>query len=257
MREKQSYIDLERFIDIDQLEKCHVEICYGLAKSEFNLAARVIPHLEMSNAPIEEIVQFKSGEGARVQEIIKESPELLSREELKYYRALNHEQKKRFLLFKKNAYCDGEYVRLRYPKKEYRGLEEAIFYSDKCDWHPNAKYFDKTVQFIKTLPFVDLGRIVFFVTYQYRKSDIHYDRSNECYNGRHHYLWFNPFKQKQFFLLHSNGEKEYVDSRVCIFDGTILHGCEAPTSHVYALRVDGQLHPDFCREVGINWQPRV
>ncbi len=251
-----SYINLDPFVDISALESLHDEICYGLAKSEFSLAARPIPHLEMSDSPVEKLIEFKHNEGLRVEEIIKEAPELLSRHELKYYRALNHEQKKRFLIFYKNAYCDGEYVRLRYPRKEFRKNQEAIFYSKNCDWHPNSQHFEKTLSFIKDLPFMDLGRVVFFITYQYMKSDIHHDRSNECYDGRHHYLWINPFRQKKFFLLHEDGSKEYIDSKVCIFDGTILHGCDAPNKHVYSLRIDGQLNPEFCQIAGIPWKAR-
>jgi hypothetical protein len=247
---------LEKYIDISELESCHAEICYGLSKSEVNLSARLVPHLEMSDASLSEIIRFKSEEGSRVVEILKEAHEIFTKAELYYYRALNHEQKKRFLLFYKGAFCDGEYVRLRYPSRDFREFPESIFYSENCEWHPNSKYFKRTLQFIKKLPFIDLGRVLFFVTYQYIKSDIHYDRKNDCYDGRHHYLWINPFKRKRFFLLHSNGVKQYINSRICIFDGTILHGCEASDTHSYTLRIDGQLSQDFCQRANIAWRER-
>ncbi len=251
----QNYIPLDSFIETSKLEECHLEICYGLSKSEVNLASRPIPHYEAENQ-IEKLIPYKLREGDRVSEILNEHRSLLNKEELIYYKSLSHEQKKRFLLFYKQSYCEGEYVRIRYPQKNYYSEPEAIFQERKCDWHTNHKFFPKTLAFIKSLPFTEIGRILFFVSYHHLPSDVHFDRENTCYNGKNHYLWFNPFNSKKFFMLEESGEKDYIDSKCAIFNGRKLHGSEPGPHHSYTLRIDGQLSEEFCNLAKLDWVKR-
>lgn len=247
--------NLEPFVDFKALEKCHLEICAGIAQSETNMASRVIPHYEMQNN-MTELIKYKKAEGPRVQEIFEEGAKHLNLAEKKIFLKLNHEQKKRFLQLYKKAYWDGEYVRIKYPKREFWGQADSIFYEDECEWHQNSQYFPQLLEFLKTLPFDQIGRVIFFVTYHYLHSDVHYDRENSVYDGQHHYLWLNPFENKKFFLLDDLGQKTYIKHKAAMFDGTILHGAEAATFTTYSIRVDGQLSKEVCDKLHLPWKKR-
>ena len=247
--------DLDPFINVSAIESYHLEICAGIARSKTFMSSRVIPHFEMQNN-IPELIKFKKQEGFRVEQIFDEGARHLNFEEKRVFTKLNHEQKKRFMQLYKKAYWDGEYARVAYPKKEFWSEPEAIFYSEKCEWQENAQYFPNLKKFINSLPFIDIGRVVFFITYHYLHSDVHYDRENSIYDGRHHYIWINPFKNKKFFLLDDKGRKIYVNSRAAIFDGMNLHGSEPTDQMTYTLRIDGQLSEEFCQKVGLAWKQR-
>lgn len=252
---KKMVYDLDQFIDVSILESHHLETCAGIAQSKTFMSSRVIPHFEMQNN-IPELIKFKKQEGYRVAQIFDEGARHLNFEEKRVFAKLTHEQKKRFLQLYKKAYWDGEYVRVAYPRKEFWTEHDSIFYSDKCEWQENAQHFPGLKKFIASLPFIDIGRVAFFITYHYLHSDVHYDRENNVYDGSHHYIWINPFKNKRFFLLDDDGQKTYVNSKVAIFDGMKLHGSEPADQMTYTLRVDGQLSEEFCQKVGLPWKQR-
>lgn len=248
---------LDKFIDIAPLEACHLEICAGIAKSNTDLSARVIPHLELEGS-WEELLKFKSNEADRLAAVKDEGEDLLTENEFNYFKELSHVERKRFMQLYKNAYCDGEFVRLKFTKPKYWGGVEdkyATFYSDKCMWTQEVMHFPKTMDFINSLPFVDVGRILLFFTYAHMPSDLHFDRTDDPFDGRHHFIWFNPFSQKKFFIVDGE-QKQYIDSKVCMFNTTHLHGSDASRQATYTLRVDGQLSKEFCDKVGLTWQPR-
>jgi hypothetical protein len=237
------------------LEDCHLEICYGLAHSSVHTSARVIPHLEMQNNFLE-LTEFKLNEGPRIQNVAESHSSILTEEENQYYNKLNIEQKKRFLRFYKNAYCDGEFVQIKFPQREFAQKPFATFTEADCEWHQNAKYFEKTLQFVSTLPFLEIGRILFFVSYHHLPSDVHYDRQDNVFDGKNHFLWLNPFQQKKFFLIDDEKNKKYVDSSCAFFNTRYLHGAEASPKTTYSMRIDGQFTEEFCKKAGILWTAR-
>lgn len=248
--------NLEPYVDFTELESCHIEICAGIAKSQTNMASRVIPHYEMENN-LAKLIEFKKKEGARVAAIFDEGSKHLSWSEKKVFSQLDHEQKKRFLQLYKKAYWDGEYVRIKYPKKDFWQKPDSIFYAQECEWHQNSQYFPKLKSFMDKLPFLEIGRVLFFITYHYLASDVHYDRENNVYDGKNHYLWLNPFQQKRFYLLDDDGNKTYINHKAAIFDGLKLHGAEPAPKMCYTLRIDGQLKKEVCDQVGLNWSQRT
>lgn len=248
--------DLDSYINVSQLEDCHLEICAGIAKSKTNMSSRVIPHLEMQS-DFNKVIEFKTNESARIGNVASEGSEHLKTEQEKeYFNSLSHEQKKRFLQLYKNAYWDGEFVRIKFTKPDCAQHAFATFHDSMCEWHENASHFPKTMEFIKSLPFREIGRVLFFVSYHYLHTDVHYDRKDDCFDGRHHFVWLNPFNQKKFFLVDDNKKKHTISSKSAFFNTRYLHGAEPSEKMTYSLRVDGQLDEDFCKKTGILWQAR-
>lgn len=248
--------NLDEHIDVSALESCHLEICAGIAKSKTNMSSRVIPHYEMQGN-FEKVIDYKLNESARIGNVANEGADFLTTpEELAHFHSLSHEQKKRFLQLYKKAYWDGEFVRLKFTREEFLQQPFATFYDSMCEWHANAAYFPKTVEFIRSLPFSEIGRVLFFVSYHYLHTDVHYDRKDECFDGKHHFIWLNPAKQKNFFLVDENRKKRPIESKSAFFNTRHLHGAEPSTKMTYTLRVDGHLSEAFCKKSGILWKSR-
>ncbi len=248
--------NLDDHIDVSGLELCHLEICAGIAKSKTNMSSRVIPHFEMQE-DFGKVIEFKTNEGARIGNVANEDADILSTDaERAHFHSLTHEQKKRFLQLYKNAYWDGEFVRLKFTPDEFLQQPFATFHDSMCEWHANAVHFPKTIEFIKSLPFTEIGRVLFFISYHYLHSDVHYDRKDNCFDGRHHFIWFNPAKQKNFFLVDENRKKQQIESKSAFFNTRYLHGAEPVDKMTYTLRVDGQFNEAFCKKSGILWTSR-
>lgn len=248
--------NLDDHIDVSALEECHLEICAGIAKSKTNMSSRVIPHYEMQGN-FDKVIDYKLNEGPRIGNVAKEDADILTTDaERAHFHSLTHEQKKRFLQLYRNAYWDGEFVRLKFTREEFLQQPFATFYDSMCEWHANAAYFPKTVEFIKSLPFSEIGRVLFFVSYHYLHTDVHYDRKDKCFDGKHHFVWFNPAKQKNFFLIDDNRKKHPIESKSAFFNTRYLHGAEASAKMTYTLRVDGHLDEAFCKKSGILWTSR-
>lgn len=250
------YKIFDPFIDCSELESLHLEICAGISQSKTNMSSRVIPHYEMAD-DYEKLIEFKLNESARIGTVANEGFDFLTNEEEKtYFQELNHEQKKRFLQLSKSAYWDGEYVRLKFTRPEFLDHPYSTFNNSMCQWHPNAQFFPKTVEFIKRLPFREIGRILFFVSFHYLHSDVHYDRQDPCFDGTNHFIWLNPFQQKQFFLIDDQKVRHEVIGKTAFFNTRYLHGSSPSPTMTYSLRVDGQLEEDFCNKTGILWKKR-
>jgi hypothetical protein len=248
--------NFDSVINTEKLEQCHLEICAGIAKSQINISSRVMPHLEM-RGNLDELIKYKNKEDPRISTVANAAKdESLTELEKKYYSDLNFEQKKKFLQLYKQAYADGEFVKIKFTKSDFANEPFATFNDSMCELHPNAQYFPQTMEFIKKLPFIETGRILIFVSYHYLHSDVHFDRRDQCFDGRNHFIWFNPFKNKSFFLIDENGDQKFIESKSAFFNTRYLHGSLPSTHMTYTLRIDGQLTKEFCDQTGILWSPR-
>ena len=248
------YYDLESQIDMEGLENLHFKICLGIAKSKKFISTRLIPHYEMSGQFCE-AVDFKNSEYGRAGKIAEDSNPMLTDEEAKEYNKLSYNEKRYIMELYCKGYCDGYFVPITFIKSD-PGLEFSAFYKDKCSSSINMQFFPELMEWIyhKT-PFIHVGRIMFFNTTHYLHSDMHYDRRDNWNDGRHHFIWFNPFKMKKFFLV-DGYEKIYVDSKAVFFDMQYIHGADPSTFSTYSLRIDGQLSEEFCKANDILWKKR-
>lgn len=246
-------IDLDHLLPVQELVDLHLPICYGIAKSTTYMSSRVIPHHE-ANGDLQAAIAYKEAEGPRIYNVADESADLTPAER-RYYEQLDHEQKKRFLQLTKSAYYDGEYIILRFPLFKHRTDQFATFEAAKCRDYDDVKHFPELMKFIHRLPFDEIGRVLIFLSFHHLPSDMHYDRRDDWYDGRYHFIWFNPTLEKKFFLL-EGGQKRYITSRSAFFDFGLLHGADPAPKLTYSIRVDGQLTREFCERTGIKWKPR-
>jgi len=247
-------VELDRYIDIRHLEDLHLKNCLGIAKSKLTPSTRRIPGYEMGN-DFKLAVDYKNAEVSRIAAVADNSAEHLAPLEYFYYKDLSYVEQRKFLELYCRGYTDGDFVRVRFTKKEHLQDNFATFYADKTEESINYPHFTELMEWVKTLPFREIGRVMFFVTRQYMASDMHYDRRDEWYDGRYHFMWFNPFGAKKFFLV-DDYKKEYIDNKVAFFNTSYLHGNDAVPYTAYSFRVDGQLTEEFCKRTGILWKKR-
>ena len=86
---------LDDHIDISPLESLHLNICRGIALSNKDLNTRLIPHYE-ANGLIDEAIDFKNNESARISAVREDYSNILSPAELEIYNSLNYNQKRVF-----------------------------------------------------------------------------------------------------------------------------------------------------------------
>jgi hypothetical protein len=250
------FYDLESQIDLEGLEELHFKICLGIAKSRKFSTTRLIPHYEMTGQ-FQKAVDYKNFEPTRVGGINEIEPPVpgLTDEEIKEYNELSIYEKKDFLELFAKGYCDGYIVPITYTPKNPK-TEFSAFYKDQCPPSINMQYFPELMDWIthKT-PFIHVGRILILKTTNHLHGDMHYDRRDEWNDGRHHFIWFNPFNMKKFFLV-DGYEKIYVNTKAAFFNMNLLHGAEPSPFATYSLRIDGQLSEEFCKANDILWKKR-
>lgn len=236
------------------LEELHLDICQGIALSTRDLSTRLIPHYE-ARGDLLQAIDFKNREIPRIAGVRDDAAMQLTGRELELYNQLDYNQKRTFLEVYKGAYTDGEFVRIRFTKKEHLNDKFSTFYSDTTELTGNAKYFPKLLEWVNTLPFIDVGRILIIVTKHHLPGDLHYDRRDDWLDGRHHFIWMNPFNQKRFSVY--DGYREIpITKKAIFFDTGCIHGAGTNDKTAYTLRVDGQLSKEFCEKHDIPWKQR-
>jgi hypothetical protein len=248
------YYDLESQCDIAGLEQLHYKLCLGIAQAKLTPTTRMIPHYEQ-NGEFSKAVDYKNSEIARIAAVADDADKHLTPDELIEYNKLTYVQKRNVLELYRGGFRDGDFVRLKMTRAQYLSDKYATFYDSKTEWVDNHKLFPELVEWIHRLPFIEIGRVLIFITHQYMHSDMHYDRRDVWADGRHHFIWFNPHGAKKFFLVDGH-EKEYINSKAAFFDTSYLHGAEPSPTTTYTLRVDGQLSKEFCERNGIQWSSR-
>lgn len=246
--------DLDGQVGISELEKLHLNICHGIARSSRDYSTRILPHYE-ALGDIKSAIDYKNQEESRISAVKSDPVNLLTAEELSIYNSLNYNQRRVFLETYCGAYTDGEFVRLRFTKSQHLDDKFSTFYSSTTEETENAKFFPELMSWINTLPFTDIGRILIFVTKHHLPGDLHYDRRDDWLDGKHHFIWFNPFGTKKFSIYDGYTEIP-VTSKSIFFDTSYIHGSGKNSNTAYSIRVDGQLSKDFCDKNGIPWKQR-
>ena len=142
----------------------------------------------------------------------------------------------------------------------------AFFEKDKTspEWTPEAqKYFPKIIDYIETLPFKTIGRVLFFTTFPGQRVPVHRDAHVEPHRDHNMNLFFKAGR-KSFIWDPINKEKIYLDpdAKSYFFNNRDFHGVDPEPGFRYTLRVDGQFTDDVCRRLelvdGMTWdhEPR-
>jgi hypothetical protein len=123
---------------------------------------------------------------------------------------------------------------------------------DKTDlWSltEEAEEFAQLLDFIRTLPFRETGRMI--VIYDDAGKQVPAHRDHVETDICHEFIWFRTNLRKPFYMLnHLTGEKKYVEGYTAWFDSVNqYHGSDACDGLSFSIRVDGKFTDEFKRQI--------
>ncbi len=112
------------------------------------------------------------------------------------------------------------------------------------------RLFPKTVAFIESLPFKEIGRCNIMGLEANDLGTVHRDGDPNVKHEVDHFITFCPGRAKRLFLWDETlRKKTHVESRVYWFNDSDYHGVEADPYFRYSIRVDGIFEDDFLDSV--------
>jgi len=159
-------------------------------------------------------------------------------EQIKYLNALLYTPHPFWVMFLRNN-----------KRKEFTGVYNKAT-SEDCFWTPNAEQFPKLVEFIKTLPFEGIGRIILFMTEANNSTVPHYDVLNQeqrAEKPHDDFIWFTtkPNSKGIYVMNGETLEKTYPDpaKKFVWWNEMDYHGTDAVPHFSFSIRIDGKFKP--------------
>lgn len=163
---------------------------------------------------------------------------------------LTLQQQHRFAELAGGMISSGNYIELRYPaSRKYKDIFDCELCQDNL---AEQALFPELMEFIKTLPFSSIGRIIIFISSPFIEGHIHSDLSstqeflfppllNKYAYKNNNFIWFNPNNKKKFFIYdEDNDSKISVNSEACFFNTWDYHGSDISTTTTFSFRIDGR-----------------
>lgn len=257
----QPYLDLEHHVDLELLGELDDEICGGLCQVEVGYTGGSLKWMGVAapwvlDDPYEDLgwVIERMTRKEREQLVsLADDPACFDPARIMDYTfgdETDHPLSKRQVRWLE--YKFGVY----FPWKVVYHLLENFRWEDNQsgrgkEWNPEAlRFFPKTVAFVRSLPFTEIGRCLIFGLMPNDHATVHRDSEPGQSVSLAHCVNICPRADKRFFLVDPEGEAQtFVDSRVYWFNDMDYHGVEADPYFRYSIRVDGKLDPAFVRKV--------
>ncbi|MFZ5894996.1 MAG: hypothetical protein ACOY0T_28310 [Myxococcota bacterium] len=253
------YVDLSDWIDTSDFEAIDREISLGLCQVEPSYTGGSLKWMGVV-APWVERDPYRD-----YQRIIQG----FSRAEFEDFIALGDEPE-RFDLERQSEYLFGDetdhpltqrqmqYLKYRYGA--YFPWQVCYHFLENDRWedkHSGAgKAFDpeaiavfpKTVAFIQSLPFVEVGRAVLFGLEANHHAPAHRDSEPGASLGIAQSISFAPRRNKRFYVCDpENRERVVVNAPIYWFNDMDYHGVEPDPFFRYSIRVDGVFERSFLK----------
>jgi hypothetical protein len=244
---KQLIISMDQFIDHSMDTELHIECCQGLA-----LATEYKMGMIYGDIPPEEELRYDNhGSWTKILSTLDPS-------------GIHHHA----LLDLISKAPKGQEIQAFY-KYAYFALGSAIpwFFAlylkhgdfrnktqNNDNWTPAASHFPKLLEYIKTLPFKEIGRIMFFTTYPNAGVTIHRDSIVAEHKDHNINLFFDGGWRPSFIWDEKNKEKHYLPSgaRSYFFNNRDYHGVDPEPGFRYTLRIDGTFTDELCDSLGLE-----
>lgn len=248
-KNKQLIINMDEYIDHSMDEQLHLECCRGLAKSteyKLGMVYGSMPPFESEKYGGNEcwtdvLSQLEKYDPTGVHrqqilQLIKETPpEAMFATLYKYaYFAMGAIIPWFFALYLKKT----DFIR------KTQNVEQ---------WEPAAENFPLLKEYIKTLPFKSIGRVLFFTTYPNAGVVTHRD-SIVAEHKDHNINLFFTAGRPSFIWNEITNEKTYLDPKAksYFFNNRDYHGVDPEPVFRYTLRIDGTFTDELCEKLGLE-----
>ncbi len=257
----QPYIDLKDVVDAAALPALDAELTRGLVEVEAGQTGGSLKHMGVTAPWVNDDGYVDYGqviEGftfAQWQELVSLADDTGSFDPTRWQETrfgdetdhpLNQRQI-RWLTYRHSVY---------FPWKVCVHLLENDKWEDKHsragkDFSEEAKsLFSTTIQWIRELPFSQIGRVVIFGLLPNDHAPAHRDSEPGRDLSIAQSISVDPRGTKRFYLSDPDHEAEVdVDARIYWFNDMDYHGVHADPFFRYSLRVDGVYRPSFLRDL--------
>jgi hypothetical protein len=249
------YVDLEPHLDLSPLAEVHEEICLALTQVPVGYTGG--SHRSMGIVPPSRRAEVLGDYGEAIRAMtdaqlatlrsLADDPSSLDparMRELSLGEEGEHPLSRRQMLWLK--YRFGVY----FPWKVYVELIPNQYWGDKTsgegkDFTRTAKaLFPKTIAFVRSLPFVSLGRCLVMGLEANDHGTVHCDGDLDAPPDP--FITICPAGDKRLYLWDENSQqKTYVNGRAYWFNDHDHHGVDADPFFRYSIRVDGVLRDEL------------
>jgi len=131
-----------------------------------------------------------------------------------------------------------------------RGWDDKSTGQGKAFTDEAEEHFPRLVAYVKSLPFVEIGRCNIMGLEANDHGTVHHDRSFEEKTTADHFITFSPRGNKRLFLWDEEEKRKVtVRSRVYWFNDSDYHGVDADPFFRYSVRVDGFFRPELLQHL--------
>lgn len=249
------FIDLARHLDLAPLDAIHDEICLGLAQVPADYTGGshrsmdIMPASRAAEAHVDygEVIRGLSGADFETFRKLADDPAAIDparRAELEFGEEREIALSRRQMLWLKMRH------RVYFPWKVYLEMIPNRYWGDKSRAEGKSftrtarMFFPKTIAFVESLPFTEIGRCNVMGLEANDHGTVH--RDGERDGEPDHFITICPAGDKRLFLWdESAGRKVPVTGRAYWFNDHDYHGVDADPFFRYSLRVDGIFQPAF------------
>jgi len=243
-------VNMDKYIDHSWDDELHIEACRGLAISNNYKMG-----MTFGGLPPSEVERFggKDCWTQMLKEIEKHDPTGIHRQTLKEIIDDPTIEAKLAPAYKYCYYALGATI----PWYFALYLKESAFQDktvDNDNWTTDAALFPKIKQYLSTLPFKSIGRVLFFTSYPNAGVLTHRDSIVTDHKDHNINLYFSAGHRPSFVWNEITNEKIYLEpgARSYFFNNRDYHGVDSEPVFRYTLRVDGTFTDELCEELGLE-----
>ena len=242
------FVDMTEYVDMDKLSSLFLPIAKGIA--------------QCGPLPITYFPPKTKNRGYKdMNDLAQCDDPAISEEYSAILSTLTPQQRYRFAELTNGVISSGSYIELRHSvSRRYKD----IFTSELCQDNINAQLlFPELMEFVQSLPFDSIGRIVIFISSPFVEGQIHSDlvtaqeflfpplENKDAYKDNN-FIWFNPGNRKKFFIYDEETDNKLpVTSEACFFNTWDYHGSDISNTTTFSFRVDGRFTSDLRILLGI------
>jgi len=250
-------LSLEKHLDLAPLAELHEEICLGLVRVPVDYTGG--SHKSMGIVPPSlegepyvdygEVIRGMTPEHFSRFWSLSDDPDAIDpdqREDFEFGEERDIPLSRRQMLYLKYRY--GVY----FPWKVFVELIPNRWWGEKSQGAGKTftrearAFFPKTVAYIESLPFVEIGRANIMGLEANDHGTVHRDGDPDPAVEPCHFITLCPAENKRLFLWdEAQREKHYVRGRAYWFNDHDYHGVDADPFFRYSIRVDGVFRADF------------
>lgn len=234
-------VNMDKYINSNFNEELHIECLKGLALSEKHFKMGMF----IGDLPPEEEKRLGTKSWSR---ILKDSKDKIHLNAIKDLLEKTNSFRSAYLYsyFGMGATIPWFFGLYLMDNKFTNKTNNGIYNEDVIKNFPLLK------EYIKTLPFKIIGRVMFFCTYPGAGVAIHRDWPMEEHSDHNINLFFTTGRPS-FIWDEIKKEKIYLEKEATsyFFNNRDYHGVDAENTFRYTLRIDGTFEDEICDELGL------